>query len=164
MPLLRGNGRKQEDPNRFTGNQQRSQAGGNFLFGPVQRTVANEKEEDSNNDAGTDVRPSRTQAPGQAPGEKNGACKQMPEARGGKRRYAFDCITNGQIGGSPDEVNGEETKDNRNAVLPPQRTRGDRGRSFSKNDANLVSGHLLMNMYRRYAPGWGESSAKMAVR
>src|SRR5690242_5875641 len=138
MPLLRGNGRKQEDPNRLTGNQQRSQAGRNFLFGPVQRTVANEKEEDADDDAGTDLRPSGTQALGHAPGEKNGACKKMPEARRVKRRNAFHCITNGQIGGSPDEVNGKKAEDNSKAMASLKRTRRNAGRSFFNSNGNLV--------------------------
>src|SRR6266568_3572213 len=141
MPLLRGDRRKQEDPNRFAGNQKRSQAGWDFLFGPMQRTVANEKEEESNDDAGANLRPRGTQPLGLAPGEKNGACKEMPEARRVERRNAFHCITNGQIGGSPDEINGEKAKDHGNAVLPPQRTRGDRSRSFFKNNGNLVGSH-----------------------
>ena len=141
MPLLRCSGRKQEDPNRFAGNQQRSQAGRNFLFGPVQRAVANQKKEEANDDASADLRPSGTQALGQAPGDKNGACKEMPEARGVERRNAFHCITNGQIGGSPNEVNGKKAKDDGNAVPPLQRRRGDHRRRFFKNDGNLVGGH-----------------------
>src|SRR5262245_13580951 len=115
----------------------------------MQRAMADKKEENSDHDAGANLRPRGTQALGHAPHEKNGACKEMPEARRVERRNAFHRIANRQIRGSPDKVNGEKAKDNRNAVAPIESRRRDHRQSFFDSEGNLISAHLSTHFMRR---------------
>src|SRR5215831_16035240 len=143
MPLLRGSGRKQKDPDGLAGNQQRGQARWDLLLGPMQRPVANEKEENADDDAGADLRPSGTQALSQTPCEKNGTGNEMPEAGGVKRRNAFNRISNCQVRGSPDEVNSKKARDDRKAMPSLEKTLSDHWQSFFNSDGNLVRAHLF---------------------
>src|SRR5262245_34157903 len=109
----------------------------------MQRPVANEKEENADDDAGADLRPSGTQALSQTPCEKNGTGNEMPEAGGVKRRNAFNRICNCQVSGSPDDVNSKKARDDRNAMASLESTRRGHWGSFSNRDGNLISRHLM---------------------
>src|SRR5215469_5393525 len=102
-----------------------SEARRDLLFGPMQRPVADEKEENADDDASADLRPSGTQAFGQAPNKKDGTSGEMPEAGGVKRRNAFNRISNCQVSGSPNDVNSKKARDDRNAMASIEGMRRD---------------------------------------
>jgi len=74
----------------------------------VQRAVADEKEESADDDAGVNLRPGGAQALGKAPEEENCPRSEMTDASRIERGNRLDSVTNGQIGGTPDQVNGKE--------------------------------------------------------
>src|SRR5229473_8691393 len=109
-PPSGGDGGEQENPDGLAGNEQRGKAGGHFLLRPVERAVADKKEECADDDAGANLRPSRSKTLCQAPGEQNRARYQVPEAGGVKRRNCFHGVTNREVCRSPDDVNGKKRK------------------------------------------------------
>src|SRR5215472_223503 len=142
MPLLRRSGREQEDPNRLAGDQQRGQAGGNLLFRPMQRAVPDEKEEDPDDEAGADLRPGGAQTFGQAPEKKDRTRGEVPNSGRVERRNGFNGIANGQIRGSPNQVNGKKAKDDGEAVWLRESPRRNISGSLFNNEGSLVRRHL----------------------
>jgi len=140
--LLRRSSGEQEDPNRLAGNQQRGQAGGYLLLGPMQRAVADEKEEDPDDEAGADLRPGGAQTFGQAPEKKNRTRGEVANSRRVERRNGFNGIANGQIRGAPNHVNGKKAKDDGEPVRLRESSRKNIAGSLFSNDGSMIRRHL----------------------
>src|SRR5690242_184389 len=138
-PMTGGSSAKQKNPDRFAGDKQRGKSGRHFLLRPVQRAVTNQKEEKTDDEAGANLGPSGPQAFREAPGKKNGAGGQVAEPCGIERRNRRDCVTNREIRGTPNEVNGEKGKNDGGAVQP--RARSGNWRGEVGNDGGGVRGH-----------------------
>src|SRR6266403_3046890 len=130
---------EQENPDRFAGYEQRGKAGRHFLLRPVQGAVANQKEEKTDDEAGPDLGPGRPQAFREAPNKKNRAGDQVAQARGVERRDCLNGVTNREVRGTPDKVNGEKGKNDRGAIQRGARG-GNRPREVC-NDGCGVRGH-----------------------
>jgi len=139
--LPRRSSGEQEDPNRLAGYQQRGPAGGYLLLGPMQRAVADEKEEDPDDEAGADLRPGGAQTFGQAP-EKNRTRGEVANSRRVERRNGFNGIANGQIRGAPNHVNGKKAKDDGEPVRLRESSRKNIAGSLFSNDGSLIRRHL----------------------
>src|SRR5437868_6487727 len=74
----------------------------------MQSAVADQEKQKSDDDAGTKLRPARTLAFCYGPEEKNRARGEMPEPRGVKRRNRINGVADGQVGGAPNNIKGEE--------------------------------------------------------
>src|SRR5260370_41554083 len=115
-PLPGGESGEQEYPDGLAGYEQRGKARRDFLLRPVKRAVANEKKEKADDDAGANLRPGGSKTLCKAPHQENRAGDQMAEARSIKRRNRFHGVTNGEVRGTPDEVDGKERKNNCHAM------------------------------------------------
>jgi len=90
----------------------------------VKRAVADQKEEDADDDAGANLRPGGAKTFCQAPDEENRAGDQVAKARRVERRDRFHGIPNGKVRGTPDEVDGKERENNRDAMSTGNGRRG----------------------------------------
>ena len=86
------------------------------MLGPMETAVPNEKKEKADDEAGANLCPCGAKALCQAPEEKNGAGGKMTEAGSVKRRDGFNGVTNGEIGGTPDQIDGEKSKNDGGAI------------------------------------------------
>src|SRR5438552_2762782 len=109
---------EQENPDGFAGDEQRGKARRHFLLRPMQGSVANQKEEETDDEAGAELGPGRPQAFREAPSKKNRAGGQVAQACGVERRNRFNGVTNREVCGTPDEVNGEKGKNDGGAIEP----------------------------------------------
>src|SRR5204863_4023703 len=140
---------EQENPDGFAGDEQRGKARRHFLLRPVQRAVANQKKEKTDDEAGADLGPARPQAFCEAPGKKDRASRQMPQACSVERRNRFNGVTNREVCGTPDEVNGEKGKNDAGAIEP--RARRSYWRRKTCDDGCGVRGHCFTyERQRRY--------------
>src|SRR5439155_10152604 len=140
---------KQENPDGFAGDEQRGKAGRHFLLRPVQGSVANQKEEETDDEAGANLGPRWAKTFCQAPSKKNRAGGQVAEARGVERRNRFNGVTNREVCGTPDEVNGEKGKNDAGAIEP--RARRSYWRRKTCDDGCGVRGHCFTyERQRRY--------------
>src|SRR5216683_7269924 len=110
-PLPGGECAEQENPDGLAGNEQRGKARRYFLLRPVERAMADKKEKYADDDAGADLRPGGSKTFCQAPDEKNRASNQVAEACGVERRNRFHGITNREVRGTPNEVDGKKGND-----------------------------------------------------
>src|SRR6267378_5650688 len=156
-PLPGGDSGEQENPDGLAGNEQRGKARRYFLLRPVKRAVADEKEKYADDDAGANLRPGRPQSFSQAPDEENRARYQVAKARGVERGNRFHGVTNREVRGTPDEVDGEKGKDDGSALQA--RARGGYNRWDFFNDCRGFHGHPFTNEQRR-EPRYGAPSSR----
>src|SRR5215472_1330637 len=108
----------------------------------MQRTVADEKEEDPDDEAGAELRPGGALAFGQAPEKKNRARGEVANSGGVERRNGSNGIANGQIRGAPNQVNGKKAEDHGEAVRFRESSRKNITGSLFNNDGSLIGRHL----------------------
>src|SRR6202011_902643 len=65
----------------------------------------------------------RTEAAHPRPGEHDAACNRMPNGRGHQRRNGLDCVANGEVRRTPDEVDRYEGECQLDGVCPVVRCR-----------------------------------------
>src|SRR6266446_5722181 len=130
---------EQEHPDGLAGYEQRGKARRDFLLRPVKRAMADQKEEKTDDDTGANLRPGGSKTLCQAPHQENRAGDQMAEARSIKRRNRFHGVTNGEVRGTPDEVDGKERKDDGGTVQ--SRARGGDGAGELFDDGSGFYGH-----------------------
>src|SRR5438552_1892391 len=114
-----------------------------FVFRPMKRAVADQKEECADNDAGANLRPGGRKMFCQAPDEENRAGRQVAEAGGVEWGNRLHGITNRQVCGAPDEADGKKGKDDEGAI----QSRGPRGYDAWDflNDYGGFHGHRFTN-------------------
>src|SRR5882762_9363466 len=76
--------------------------------------MAEEKKEEADDYAGAHLRPGGPLAFRQCPSQQNAACHKMPEARSVERGNSFHSVADGEVGGTPDHVNCQESQDDAN--------------------------------------------------
>src|SRR5215470_7040610 len=74
----------------------------------MQSSVAHQKEQQPDDDAGADLRPGGLLPFRQSPNEKRSARDQMAQARGVERRNRPDGVPDGEIRRTPDDVDGQK--------------------------------------------------------
>src|SRR5438445_6778230 len=82
----------------------------------MQSAVADQEKQKSDDGAGTKLRPARTLALCDRPEQQNRARREMPEARGVKRRNGIDGVADRQVGGAPNNINGKECGNHANTA------------------------------------------------
>src|SRR6266550_4603823 len=145
-----GDSGEQENPDGLAGNEERGKARRYFLLRPVKRAVTDKKEKYADDDAGAHLRPGGSQSLSKAPDEENRAGYQVTEARGVERRNRFHGVTNRQVGGTPDEVDGEKGKNDGSAMQSRTRRVHDRWNFF--NDCRGFHGHRFTKERWREPP------------
>ena len=123
----------------------------------MKRAVADEKEKYADDDAGANLRPGRPQSFSQAPDEENRARYQVAKARGVERGNRFHGVTNREVRGTPDEVDGEKGKDDGSALQARARRGHNRWDFF--NDCRGFHGHPFTNEQWR-EPRYGAPSSR----